>query len=225
MFNYANYINYVNPTAKVFYDKTLDYFNYYRNNTNSNKPNESVNDTINNYSDIIKVDLYENENESSRIYPSTSLYNEYSVFWGEPTHVIDNIYLGSAFNAASYPLLKRLNIKVIMNATAEISNYYEHLDEFKYIKYELYDNNQNRIIKHLEKSYNDIRYHQHYTGGNILIHCFMGASRSASIVLHYLMKTYSYTFDEAVEYLRKKRIIVNPTFRLTKDLASSICQK
>lgn len=56
----------------------------------------------------------------------------------------------------------------------------------------------------------------------------MGASRSASIVIYYLMKTQKnpdgscFTFDNAFQYLREKRCTVNPTFRLTKDLASSI---
>jgi protein-tyrosine phosphatase len=56
----------------------------------------------------------------------------------------------------------------------------------------------------------------------------MGASRSASIVIYYLMKEMKnangddYTFDEAIKFLKEKRFTVNPTFRLTKDLTSSI---
>ena len=86
-------------------------------------------------------------------------------------------------------------------------------------------------VNDLEKSFNDIQYHQQNTKGNILIHCFMGASRSASIVIYYLMRTQKhedgkpYTFDDAVSYLRNKRITVNPTFRLTKDLACSMVPK
>ena len=76
-----------------------------------------------------------------------------------------------------------------------------------------------------------LKYHQENTSGNILIHCFMGASRSASIVIYYLMQTQKkeddthYTFDDAVSFLKDKRIVVNPTFRLTKDLAQSVMIK
>ena len=96
------------------------------------------------------------------------------------------------------------------------------------MRYELYDNNKHSIKKYLEQSLNDIQHHQQNSQGNILIHCFMGASRSASIVTYYLMQTMKhdngrpFTFDDAVLFLRNKRIIVNPTFRLTKDLASSV---
>ena len=36
------------------------------------------------------------------------------------------------------------------------------------------------------------------------------------------MRDKNYTFDEALNFVKQKRPIVNPTFRLTKDLACSI---
>ncbi len=231
-------LNNITSTAKVFCDKATDYVGYYAGYDSKidtymtdNNMEDDIEDNIEDYSGVLKIELYEDESESMRIYPASSVYNEYLTFWSEPTHVVDNIYLGSAFNAASYNLLTKLNIKVIINATTEISNYYEKLNDFTYLRYKLYDNNKNRIRQYLEKSFNDIQSHQQNTKGNILIHCFMGASRSASIVLYYLMRTQKhednspYTFDDAVAYLRNKRLTVNPTFRLTKDLASSVCSK
>lgn len=221
-------ISYMNSTMKVLCDKTYDYINYYIGNIAIKNSSDEMGDSILDYKDVINVELYENEDQSMRIYPPSGIYNEYSTFWGNATKVVDNIYLGSAFNAASYSTLKKLNIKVILNATTEISNYFE--SDFIYLRYELYDNNKNRIRGYLEKSFNDIRYHQENTDGNILIHCFMGASRSASIVLYYLMRTQfnddgsRYTFDDAMAFLKNKRLIVNPTFRLTKDLANSVTQ-
>lgn len=221
------YLNYINASSKVLYDKAADYL------TNTKEPETSSqnNDYIEDYSDVIKIELYEDETESNRIYPYVGLYNEYSTFWNNPTHVVDNIYLGSAFNAASYETLKELNIKLIINASSEISNYFEDNNEFTYVRYKLYDNNKTRIIKYLQSSFETIINQQNNNGGNILIHCFMGASRSASIVIYYMMKTMKhsngryYTFDDAVDYLKQKRITVNPTFRLTKDLASSMMVK
>jgi len=179
-------VNYITSTARVFYDKAYDYASYYTT-TNMIDSDDSDDDVIQDYDGILKIELYQNENNSTRIYPASGYYNEYTTFYSEPTHVVDNIYLGSAFNAATYDTLKKFNIKVIMNATSEISNYYPR--DFSYIRYELYDNNKHSIKKYLEKSFNDIKYHQEHTNGNILIHCFMGASRSASIVLYYLIKT------------------------------------
>lgn len=220
---------YVSASGRVLSDKTWDYITYYAgySNTNEMEHQNEIDDTIQDYNGILRIELYENENNSLRIYPESTYYNEYSTFYSNPTYIIDNIYLGSAFNAASSEILNELNIKLIINATVEISNYYP--EEYQYIRYKLYDNNKQSIKKYLEQAFKDIKdYQNNNNNGNILIHCFMGASRSASIVIYYIMKTLkhedgkSYSFDDAVKYIREKRIIVNPTFRLTKDLASSI---
>lgn len=221
--------NYVSSNTKVLYDKVSDLANQYTKSESNSENSDSDSDTLKDYDGVLKIELYEDEDKSTRIYPHVGYYTEYSSFWKEPTHIVDNIYLGSAYNAASFNTLKNRNIKVIMNATTEISDYYP--DDFTYLRYKLYDNNKHSIKKYLEKSYEDIKFHQENTQGNILIHCFMGASRSASIVLYYLMRTQKkedntyFSFDDAVSFLKEKRIVVNPTFRLTKDLAQSIMIK
>ena len=219
--------NYVSANTKVLYDKTTDYIGQYV--KPESETDSDGDDTLKDYDGVLKIELYEDEDKSTRIYPPVGVVTEYSSFWSAPTHVVDNIYLGSAYNAASYQTLKNRNIKVIMNATTEISDYYP--DEFIYLRYKLYDNNKHSIKKYLEKSYDDIKNHQENTPGNIMIHCFMGASRSASIVIYYLMRTQKkeddtfFTFDDAITFLKDKRIVVNPTFRLTKDLAQSVMKK
>ena len=42
----------------------------------------------------------------------------------------------------------------------------------------------------------------HNNNKNILVHCFMGASRSASIVVNYMVKKHSYTVDDAINFLK-----------------------
>lgn len=183
-------------------------------------------DSIDNYNQFLRIDKYANEKDSRRILPEVGLYTEFSFFFSSPTPIVDNIYLGSAFNAASYDTLIEYNISVIINVTKEISNYFP--DDFNYIKYDLYDNNEHSILEYLNDAYKKIKHHQHNTTGNILVHCYMGRSRSASVVIYYLMRScYNdkgelYSFDEALEYVKNKRPIVNPTFRFTKDLAKSI---
>ena len=219
-------LNKVTAIAKIGYDKSTDYLSYYANYFNQERIKNE--DTLGDYDDIVEVKNYEermNKNRK-RIFKHVGLINEYSSFFSHPTLIIDNIYLGSAYNAASYYTLKDLNIKVIINVTKEISLYYPN--EFIYESYDLYDNNLESIYQHLEKAYQDIKRYQKTTNGNILIHCYMGASRSASVVLYYLMKEMkhkdgtNYSHDDAIKFLKKKRPVINPTFRLTMDLAKSI---
>jgi len=60
------------------------------------------------------------------------------------TYVCDNIYLGNAYNASNFNYLKSLDIKIIINATNEINNYFPN--NFIYHKLNnLYDNNESNI--------------------------------------------------------------------------------
>jgi len=213
-----NIINNINAGAKVFYDKTVDYAGYYL--WSDAKKENKVDDKITDYQDIIDIGKYNKEKDNKRLQPKIGLLKEFTIFSKPPTHIIDNIYLGSAFNAASYYTLKELKIKTIFNITKEISNYFK--DDFTYVRYNLYDNNKEHIRTYLKDAYKKIRKHQRKEkDNNILIHCFMGASRSATIVIFYLMKRYNYTFDEAFAFIKSLRPIVNPTFRFAKDIAQS----
>lgn len=211
------YIDHITTSSKIIYDKTSDVVSYYVGNSTLNKENNIDGDNSDN--GIIEFD---NENNNNRIYPTVSYYDAYKSFSNEPTLIIDNIYLGSAYNAASYSTLKKLDINVIVNATTEIRNYFP--DEFIYYKYSLYDNNECSITKYLDDSFDSIKHHQDNTGGNILVHCFMGASRSVSIVANYIMKTVTnidgshYTFEEALQFIKNKRPITNPTHKLAGEL-------
>ena len=42
----------------------------------------------------------------------------------------------------------------------------------------------------------------------ILVHCAQGKSRSATIVVMYLMRNKQWTFDKAVDYAKKRRDII-----------------
>lgn len=210
-------------------DKSQDDINEEETKELQQKPTTSTNitihldDSIDDYNNVLNTSSYTNEKEYKRILPEVGWIAQYSTFYDNPTHIIDNIYLGSALNAATYDTLVQYDIKVIFNITTEISNYFP--DEFTYVRYTLYDNNKESILDHAESAYNDIKQHQSTTQGNILVHCYMGKSRSAAIVLYYIMKTLKhedgkpYTFDEALAFVKEKRPIINPTFRFAKDLA------
>jgi len=47
-------------------------------------------------------------------------------------------------------------------------------------------------------------------GGRVLVHCMVGRSRSASVVLAYMMAFHRLTYDEALGHLQRARPIVKP---------------
>ncbi|KAJ8680385.1 hypothetical protein QAD02_016172 [Eretmocerus hayati] len=48
------------------------------------------------------------------------------------------------------------------------------------------------------------------SGGKILVHCYFGVSRSATIVIAFIMRKYSLPFTSAYEMVKKKRRFVGP---------------
>jgi protein phosphatase slingshot len=176
--------------------------------------------------DIIKVNdkpkyiITKDGSTRYRIFPQIASITQMKIFFEKPHHIIDNIYLGSAFNASHSTTLKNLNIGLIINVTSEISNYYPN--KYKYKKYTLVDNNSESIKQYFKDSYLSIlEYQNEENNKNILIHCFMGASRSVSIVIYYLMKKHNYSLNDAIHFIRNKRHIINPTILFYKELYDS----
>jgi protein-tyrosine phosphatase len=152
-----------------------------------------------------------------RIFPKVSYYEQLNTFFSDPTYIVDSIYLGSAFNAGNIESLRNNNIGLIINMTNEITNHYE--SEIEYKRYPLYDNNSDSILEYLDLAYRDIcKYRIDNPNKNILVHCFMGASRSASVVSYYLIKKYNITVDDAIIKLKSKRHIVNLTVKFYTEL-------
>lgn len=202
MFNITN--NIIAP-IKVVCDKSYEYIYYY-------------------FYEYFKE---EDKIEIDRIYKRISTYKQVISFFDQPTYIIDNIWLGNARNAASFYDLKEKNIKLIINVTNEISNYYPK--EFEYINYEINDNNKDTILNYLQNSLKKIReFQKNNNQDQILIHCFMGASRSASILIYYIIKTLKnddgseYTLNQALNYLKEKRNIINPSEKFILDLKHAI---
>lgn len=119
-------------------------------------------------------------------------------------HIIDNIYLGSYKDSKDYCQIFKYNIKYIFNVAKECE-IINHPDVFshKFSIIDLSDYNQKLIdiiynmIESVEK--ND----------NILINCKHGRTRSAFIVLIYLLKKYECTLKDAFTFLKEKRSVVN----------------
>lgn len=51
-----------------------------------------------------------------------------------------------------------------------------------------------------------------HSGGGVLVHCYAGVSRSATIIIAYLMQEQKMTFLDAMNYVRIRRPIVCPNF-------------
>lgn len=136
-----------------------------------------------------------------------------------PTEVYPNLFLGSSYNAALLSGLISRNIKYIINVTNEISNYYP--ENIEYYNISISDNGHDSIIDHLEESYEIINNFLEKYDGSVLVHCYMGASRSASIITYYIAKKTGKNIDDVISFLESHRSNINLSKSLYDELKST----
>ena len=175
-------------------------------------------DKIYNLNILPNVDREDNSKKNDWVI--SKIYTHFYNLSAPPTEIIDNIYLGNGYNAANTTTLQANNIQYIVNATCEIPNYYEGeiSKNITYMKIPISDLKGSSIKDYLDRSYTFITHANDIGTGNILIHCYMGSSRSAAVVIYYLMKMHKKTLEEAMDFIKSKRDIVNLNTCFIDDL-------
>ena len=137
------------------------------------------------------------------------------------SEIFDFMYLGSEWNASNLEELNANKITHILNITREIDNFFPAI--FKYLNIREYDVEETDLLKYWDETYNFILGCMQ-VGGRVLIHCKMGISRSASTVCSFAMKHFGWKLEDALQYTKEKRTIINPnevTHSLLKKLLIS----
>lgn len=128
-----------------------------------------------------------------------------------PTHICDNIYLGNAMHATTESTLRKYNISTIVNVSREIPC---HFQQIEYCWIPVDDVRGSSLEQYLDKACEFLATHhtqsQVSDRGNILIHCFMGASRSVAVLVHYLLRLWPDKCpQEVLAFVKSKRSVVN----------------
>ena len=127
--------------------------------------------------------------------------------------IFDFLYLGSEWNASNLEELNANGVTHILNVTREIDNFYPAI--FKYMNIREYDVEATDLLQYWDLTYRFIR-DCVQVGGVCLVHCKMGISRSASTVMAFAMKHFSWNLEKAMVHTKECRSIIkpNPAFRL-----------
>tara|TARA_B110000211_G_C14092951_1_gene560394 strand:+ start:3762 stop:4340 length:579 start_codon:yes stop_codon:yes gene_type:complete len=135
----------------------------------------------------------------------------------QTTVIINNILLGNAYNARDFYELKKNNVGLIINCSKDIPHYFP--EDFEYARVSVADKLEQNILVHLDnittRMYNFITQNPNST---VFVHCFMGSSRSAVVVIAYLIKYRSYTRRDALNFIKQKRELVNINVDFFKQL-------
>ncbi|RWS09276.1 protein phosphatase Slingshot 2-like protein, partial [Dinothrombium tinctorium] len=132
-----------------------------------------------------------------------------------PSEICEYLYLGTEWNASNLEELKHNGITRILNVSREIDNFYPGI--FDYYNVRVYDDETAELLRHWEETYRYIQ-DARKEGGKVLVHCKMGISRSASVVIAYLMKFKNWNLSKSLEYVKKKRNCIQPNTGFLEQL-------
>ena len=136
----------------------------------------------------------------------------------DSTLIVDQLYLGNSCNARNYYELENNKVGLIINSSPCISNYFQN--EFEYYNVKVEDISGADILCHLDNTVT--RMHEFIENNpqkSVFVHCFMGSSRSATIIIAYLMKYHDYNLRDALNFVKEKREVVNLNQDFFKQLS------
>jgi atypical dual specificity phosphatase len=169
------------------------------------------------------------EQEASQILPNLFLSDALTARWGgtldrlEITHIISVLEEPITFSRTKHPL-KLLHIPASDDVNTDLLSFMDQTTKF--IKEAI--ETSKREQEQLETT--SLNPAAATTDGEspmllglaqenrVLVHCLAGVSRSATIVIAYLLATTAMTAEEATEFVRSKRSIVRPNYGFTKQL-------
>ena len=128
-------------------------------------------------------------------------------------HIIDNIYLGDFRTADNIDMLRQYNITHIINCAFNLPNRFP--EQITYKRLDLRDEPDQPILERLEEAYQFIKENK---DKNIFVHCVFGKSRSASVVIFYVMKEKKMNFQDAKNFVKNIRNIVEPNSGFESEL-------
>eukprot|EP01062_Namystynia_karyoxenos_P084393 TRINITY_DN9918_c0_g1_i2.p1 TRINITY_DN9918_c0_g1~~TRINITY_DN9918_c0_g1_i2.p1 ORF type:complete len:829 (+),score=185.87 TRINITY_DN9918_c0_g1_i2:77-2563(+) len=145
------------------------------------------------------VEAFESMRGSARI----------EVSWNKvfPDKILDFLYLGSLRSAQEPRVYRALGIGYLASIGRELSVVLgEGMQQLQLNVDDLSDTDLTPMFDKVHEFIEEAR----SKGTACLVHCFKGQSRSATMVMTYLMKTRRMGRDEALEFVRQRRPMVNP---------------
>ncbi|XP_058791767.1 dual specificity protein phosphatase MPK-4-like [Phymastichus coffea] len=122
-----------------------------------------------------------------------------------------NLYLGNLTAATDIDWLKQAKITHILTVdSCPLPRKIEDaLPDIKLKYMQMTDMPREDLLTSFEDS-NQFIQSALKSGGKILVHCYFGISRSATIVIAFIMKKYNLSYNDAFEAVKKKRRFVGP---------------
>lgn len=153
--------------------------------------------------------------------PSGRSWSAKMVLSAPPSHILPHLFLGAKKDAEDPDLLKRLGITSVLNVTPDCPNYNSNTPGFRYKQLPVYDTWHQNIAQFFDEAYDFIDAAASDTSiGSTLVHCSAGISRSATIVIAYLMRKNGLSLHAAYSHVKSLRPAISPNLDFMGHLLS-----
>jgi protein-tyrosine phosphatase len=116
--------------------------------------------------------------------------------------ILDGLWLGDQSAALDYEWLRHHHIEAIVNCTVNVPNIFDAT--LQYAKLHIWDSLAADILGHFESTHEFIATALKEKR-RVLVHCASGRSRSATIVLAYMMQSKGLSLQQAITLVRERR--------------------
>ncbi|KAF9939608.1 hypothetical protein BGZ67_009188 [Mortierella alpina] len=169
-----------------------------------------------------------------------------SPYTSAPVCVLPHLYLGAEHNALDVNMLSRLGITSVLNVAVEIATaaseesrslepsagtrntttstigdskiVYTSQGTIIHYKNLSWTHHQKNLKDEFPVAFKFIE-ETRSLGGKVLVHCQLGVSRSASLVIAYVMKTRQLGLSDAYEFVKTRSGVISPNMSLMYQLA------
>ncbi|KAK7031435.1 tyrosine-protein phosphatase yvh1 [Favolaschia claudopus] len=133
--------------------------------------------------------------------------------------ILPRIYLSDYFSACDEHLLGRLGITHVVTVMDREAAIPECIPLDNRLRISIMDRADADIQQHLSQTTDFITAAlAENEENNVLVHCFQGVSRSATVVCAYIVATTYYTCSESIAFVQSKRPIVCPNVGFRNQL-------
>lgn len=131
-----------------------------------------------------------------------------------PTQIETHLFLGNMEHANARATLRRLGITHVLSMCQIRPNSFPGV---VYRHMAVNDHPSERICSRFKECFRFID-GALQSGGKVLVHCYAGVSRSATVVIAYTMNRTRMSYPEAFGYIRRKRPVVDPNVGFVRQL-------
>ncbi|CAF4902436.1 dual specificity protein phosphatase MPK-4-like [Pieris rapae] len=125
------------------------------------------------------------------------------------SQIIPGLYLSNARAAADRDVLRHLKITHVLTVEARRLPKSAFVDsDISTLYIRANDTPQTNLLPYFPMANAFIE--EGIQKGNVLVHCHFGVSRSATLVIAYIMQKYGLRYEQAFNFVRQRRRFINP---------------